>query len=179
MEAIDYYTYSDYVHWEGKWELIYGIAYAMAPAPMINHQAIASAFIFELMKNITNCQNCLVLSEEDWKIDDSTVLKPDVVLICDEPHDAYITKAPEIVVEVVSPSSARRDERYKFEIYEKEKVRYYILAYPDDLKAKVYKLENGKYTKEGDFSKEIYEFENTSCEVSVDFENVFRKFRKK
>jgi Uma2 family endonuclease len=100
-------------------------------------------------------------------------------LICDEPHDAYITKAPEIIVEVVSSSSSKRDEKYKFEIYEKEKVKYYILAYPDDLKAKVYKLENSKYTKEGDFSKEIYEFENSSCKAIVDFSNVFKKFRKK
>jgi Uma2 family endonuclease len=179
MGAIDYYTYSDYVHWEGKWELIYGSAYAMSPSPMINHQAIANMFAFEFTSSIKDCQRCLVLSEEDWRVDDATVLKPDVVLICDEPHDAYITKAPEIIVEVVSQRSSRRDEKFKFEIYEKEKVKYYILAYPDDLKAKIYRLVGDRYTKEGDFSKELYEFENTTCKVSANFENIFKKFRKK
>jgi Uma2 family endonuclease len=51
-------------------------------------------------------------------------LKPDVVLICDEPNDQYITSTPEIVVEIISQSSAKRDEVFKFEIYEREKVPY-------------------------------------------------------
>ncbi|MEA1955335.1 MAG: Uma2 family endonuclease, partial [Campylobacterota bacterium] len=100
------------------------------------------------------------------------------VLICDEPHDAYITKAPEIIVEVISKSTAKRDENYKFDTYEKEKVKYYVIVYPDDLKAKVYKLENSKYDKQGDFSKEGYEFEDASCEAYVDFGKVFKRFRK-
>jgi hypothetical protein len=65
MCAIEYYTYKDYIHWEGKWELIDGIAYAMSPAPMINHQAIANMFAYELTNSIKECERCLVLSEED------------------------------------------------------------------------------------------------------------------
>jgi Uma2 family endonuclease len=75
-------------------------------------------------------------------------LKPDVVLICDEPNDQYITSTPEIVVEIISQSSAKRDEVSKLEIYEREKVPYYIIVYPDDCKAK------------------------------IDFDNVFKLFRK-
>ncbi len=112
------------------------------------------------------------------KISDDTILRPDVVLICDEPNEAYITKAPEIIVEVVSKSTAKNDEGYKFQEYEAEKVTYYVIVYPDDLYAKVYKLKEGKYDKQGDFSRETYDFEETLCKVSIDFERVFKRFRK-
>ena len=62
--------------------------------------------------------------------------------------------------------------------YEKEKVNYYILVYPDDLKAKIYKLDNNKYTKEGDFFNQTYKFENTTCKPEIDFNSVFKKYRK-
>jgi len=150
---------------------------AMSPSPTISHQAIAAKILNQLMNSIGDCDKCLVLAKEDWKIDDGTVLKPDVVLICDEPNEQYITKAPEIIVEVISPSTSRRDEVFKFDIYEREKVPYYVLVYPDDCKAKLYKLENNKYTKQGDFSRESYAFDNTCCGAMIDFEAVFRQFR--
>lgn len=182
MGAIDYlkhYTYDDYKLWDGHWELFEGFPVAMSPAPMINHQAIAANIIFELKSTAGECDRCLVLGEEDYKLTDDTVLRPDVVLICDEPHDAYITKAPEIIVEVISKSTANNDENYKFDRYEAEKVKYYIIVYPDDLRAKVYKLKDGKYDKQGDFSKETYDFEETLCKVRIDFDKVFKRFRKK
>ncbi len=181
MGAVDYlphYSYADYREWEGKWELYDGYPIAMSPSPMINHQAIAYAMARELGNNIEECKRCFVLGEEDWKLSDDTVLKPDIVLICDEPNDSYITKAPEIIVEVISKSTAKRDETYKFETYEKEKVKYYVIVYPDDLKAKVYKLKDVKYDKQGDFSKESYDFEETLCKASIDFDKVFKRFRK-
>ncbi len=181
MGAFDYaphYTYDDYKNWQGEWELFEGFPVAMSPAPMINHQAISANILFALKSTIGECEPCLVLGEVDYKLGDDTVLKPDVVLICDEPHDAYITKAPEIVVEVISKSTAKNDENYKFHKYEAEKVTYYILVYPDDLYAKVYKLLNGKYDKQGDFSKEKYDFDETLCRVSIDFDKVFKQFRK-
>lgn len=178
-KAIEYYSYSDYLLWEGKWELIAGLPMAMSPSPSINHQAIAGKILNELMNSIGDCERCLVLGEEDWRIGSDTVLKPDVVLICDEPNELYITKAPEIIVEVVSQSSAKRDEVFKFDIYESEKVPYYIIVYPDDCKAKLYRLENGKYSKQGDFFKEIYTFEGTTCKAKINFDNVFKLFRRK
>ena len=177
-KAIEYYTYKNCLHWEEVWELIGGIPMAMSPSPVIHHQAISANILFELKKSIGQCDSCLVLSKEDWKISNDTVLKPDVVLICDEPNDKYITKAPEIIAEVISSSTARRDEVFKFDIYEREKVFYYMIVYPDDCKAKLYKLEDGQYSKEGDFSREVYVFENTTCQAKINFDEVFRPFRK-
>lgn len=130
-----------------------------------------------LGNQIEECEQCLVLVETDYKLADNTVFRPDVVLVCNESHDAYVTKAPEIVIEVISESTAKNDEGYKFDKYEAEKVNYYILVYPNELYAKVYKLVDGKYDKQGDFSKESYDFNETLCGASIDFEKVFRRFR--
>jgi len=176
-QMIEYYTYDNYKTWEGEWELIDGIPLAMAPAPMRKHQSLATVIIAELHNQLEECTQCEVLGEIDYKVSDDTILKPDVVLTCKETNDTYLTKAPEIVVEIISKSTAKRDEKYKFEIYEREKVSYYILVYPDDLRAKVYKLEGSRYDKQGDFLQESYTFEETSCGIVLDFARIFKRFR--
>jgi len=172
-----HYTYDDYKLWKGEWELFGGVAVAMSPAPMRKHQSIASEIIYNIRETLDDCPRCEVLGEVDYKVSEDTLLRPDIVLTCDETNDSYLTKAPEIIVEIISKSTAKRDEVYKFDIYEAQKVRYYIIVYPDDLIAKVYKLDSKKYDKQGDFSEEIYEFENTTCSISIDFKKVFKRFR--
>ncbi len=172
-----HYTYDDYKSWEGDWELYDGIAVAMSPAPMRKHQSLASVIIRELGNQIDNCPECEVLGEIDYKVSDDTVLRPDVVVTCGETHEAYLTKAPEIIVEIISKSTAKKDEVYKYGIYEREKVKYYIIIYPDDLIAKVYKLDGKAYDKQGDFDIESYKFNGASCAITLDFEKVFKKFR--
>lgn len=178
MGAIEYYSYHDYLQWEGNWELIYGHPLMMAPSPLITHQALANFIAFELTKSIYECEQCLIVSEQDWKISDETVVKPDVVMICNEMNSAYISKPPKIVVEVLSKTTARRDEVTKFNLYEKERVPYYIIVYPNDLKAKVYKLENNKYQKVDDFTQEVMDFDDLECGGTIDFKKVFQRFRK-
>jgi len=175
---IEYYTYDDYKTWEGEWELIDGVAYAMAPSPMITHQAISGEITFELISSVRKCKQCLVVIEQDWKLDELTVLKPDISLICNETNEAYITKSPLIVVEIISKSTAKRDEKYKFDLYKKEGVPYYVLVYPNALKAKIYKLVGSEYIKQGDFSLETYQFDDLACQASINFQAVFEKFRK-
>ena len=176
---IERYTYEDYKHWQGDWELIFGSPYAMAPSPMRIHQNIA----YEIARVLGNelekkgCKRCEVLGEFDYKISNDTVLRPDVVLTCNEINQHYLTKAPQIIVEVISPSTAKKDEEYKFGIYEFEKVKYYILVYPEDLKAKIFKIKDDKYTKVGDFTTESYDFEESECRVNLDFKKVFERFR--
>ena len=178
-DHLPHYTYDDYKLWKGNWELYEGYPVAMSPAPMIIHQTLAGNIITQLNNSISEeCYRCVTLGETDYKLADDTILRPDVVLICDEPNDAYITKAPEIIVEVISKSTAKNDENYKYDKYEAEKVKYYIIVYPDELYAKVYKLKDRKYDKQGDFSKETYAFKETLCKASVDFEKVFKRFRK-
>jgi len=178
-EILDY-TYEDYEQWEGDWELIDGSAVAMAPAPIRRHQNIGIELIYHLRKQLekTDCDECVVSYENDWKISDTTVVRPDIIFTCGDDGEKYLTKAPQIVIEIVSPSSARLDEKIKFDLYESEKVPYYIQVYPEDLKAKVYRLEDGKFSKVGDFTRETLTFEGIGCTLSLDFDSVFARFRK-
>ena len=175
MCAIEYYTYEDYIKWEGDWELIFGQAIAMAPAPVINHQLLMVSISTQFYNQLEECEKCQILVEEDWKISDDTVVKPDVVVVCGNKNDKYISKTPEIVVEIISKSTAKRDEKIKFKIYEEEKVKYYMLVYPEDKKAKIYKLNGNKFEKEGDFFEEVYQFKNIPCKVNLDFKRAFKK----
>ena len=176
-EVIERYTYEDYKLWEGDWELIDGVPVSMAPSPVKNHQMLVSSLLFELYDGLKDCEECDALSELDYIIDSENVVRPDVAVICNEDSD-FITKAPKIIAEVISPSTSKRDEKVKFEIYQKEGVRYYILVYPQTLTAKVFRLVDEKYKKEGVFSREKYSFEFDECKVEVDFFEVFKKFIK-
>ena len=172
------YTYDDYKLWEGNWELMGGVPLSMSPAPLIKHQNLASEIMYYFRGQLEDCPMCEVMGEVDYKVNEDTTLRPDVILTCNEQNEAYLTKAPEIIVEIISKSTAKRDEVYKYDIYEAEKVKYYIIVYPDDLKAKVYKLDGKEYDKQGDFTIESYEFRDTTCKVSLDFEKVFKRYRK-
>ena len=171
------YTYEDYKYWEGDWELINGFPYAMAPAPVRRHQNLNVKIASQLEEVLEECLECEVLIEEDYKIDDSTILRPDIAVSCNDDNEFYISKAPEIVVEIVSPSTKLRDENLKFGIYEREKVNYYVIVYPDELKAKVFKHNGERFVKEGVFEKEVYNFEDMTCFAKIDFERVFKRFR--
>ena len=181
VAAVLHYTYDDYIHWEGEWELIEGVAVSMAPAPMRIHQNIAAEILFALRSTIDeeSCPECQLTYETDWKVSEETVVRPDIVLACDDEHEAYLSKAPKIIVEILSPSTAKIDETVKFDIYEREGVQYYLLVYPGDLKAKVYSLnKEGRYIKVGDYTHELLEFSDIACAIQLDFAQVFKKFRR-
>jgi len=169
------YTYEDYQLWEGKWELIYGIAYAMAPAPMIKHQNISNKIARYLDEALENCKKCQALLPVDWRIDEQTVVQPDNLVICHKPmHEAYLSKAPKIIFEVLSKSTAVKDKNLKFDLYEKEGVEYYIMVSPNDTLAKIYKLNSeGSYKKMADVSSESVEFVLKECSFSFDFSKIW------
>ena len=119
----------------------------------------------------------MVVSQMDYKIADDTILRPDIALVCGQKDGAYIKKNPELIVEIVSPSSAMRDEKIKFSLYEAEKVPFYVLLYPEDLKAKIYALQGNKYEKISDLLEGSFNFEGIECNAKIDFDFVFERFR--
>ena len=171
------YSFEDYHNWKGEWELIQGVPYAMAPSPVKKHQLLVLAIGAELLTKTGECPNCEILIDEDWKLDSNTVLKPDVSVVCDDDNPNYITKTPEIIFEVLSHSTAKRDEGLKFNMYEEEGVKYYILLYPEDLVAKVYKNQNNAFEKVAECDSQTYIFENVTCPFEFDFSNIFKRFR--
>lgn len=173
-EYLPKYTYDDYILWKGEWELIYGVPYAMAPAPMIKHQSISNKIAWQLVELLQECATCQALLPVDWKIDDSTIVQPDNLVICHKPiHEAYINKAPKIIFEILSKSTAIKDKNLKYELYEREGVNYYIIVDPNDSFAKIYHLVNGKYLKVYDAHSDSVRFELDSCSFDFDFDKIW------
>ena len=169
------YTYDEYKKWEGNWELIAGVPYAMSPAPNITHQEINSKIMFELMSQLKNCKNCKALPEVDWKIDDDTVVRPDSLVVCNlKNQKTYLSKTPSIIFEVLSPSTKSKDRNFKSLLYAQSGVKYYILVEPAGMFAELYELKKGKYKLKGEFKDENYTFElENECSFEFSFKEVF------
>lgn len=174
LEDLPRYTYDDYAQWEGRWELIRGIPYAMSPAPSILHQSIGQRIAGQLERALENCQNCHALLPVDWKIDEETTVQPDHLIVCGElEKTAYLTKAPALVIEILSNSTAHKDRTTKFKLYEQESVRYYIVVDPRERIAKVYRLLDGRYLKMLDAGNDRIEFDLGQCCLEFDFSRIW------
>ena len=171
---LPHYRYADYLQWEGRWELVDGIPYAMAPAPAIQHQRISNRLAGLLDAGLADCERCLALPAVDWKVDDFPVVCPDNLVICHEPENQnYLTRAPALIFEILSPSTAARDEGLKYRLYEAEGVRYYAIVNAEERVVKVYRLRQGCYVKEADLSRESFEFDLGPCRLVLDFSRIW------
>ncbi len=171
--ALEHYRLDDYRRWEGDWELIHGIPLAMTPSPGVTHQRLSGRFFAQLAQALGSCTDCEALYEIDVEFSEDTVTRPDVIVICFEPHGDRIARAPSLIAEVVSTKTAYRDERTKFQLYRDEGVGYYILLYPSQAKAKVYRLVEGEYLKVGDFHRETCPIELSDCTIDLDFSSLW------
>lgn len=169
------YTVDDYMRWQGDWELIEGVPYAMAPSPRGRHQLVCLLISTQIEEKLRTCEEkCFVLPELDWIIDQETVVRPDLVIICKEVRE-HLKETPLVVIEVVSQNSARRDEILKFALYEREKVKYYALVYPELRKARTFLLKNDKYTKVFDGDEGTFEFDDLPCPFTIDFSRLWQR----
>ena len=148
------YTYADYCTWEGdeRYELIDGVAYAMSPAPTMEHQSIAGN-IFGYIWSFLLGKPCKVfISPFDVRLngdgdDDIDVVQPDVVVVCDRSKldEKGCNGAPDLAVEVVSPSTAHKDTVKKFRAYQRAGVREFWIVDPDRETIMVHILDAGRY----------------------------------
>jgi Uma2 family endonuclease len=180
MSAIEkllpYYTYEDFKHWEGKWEIIDGIPFAMAPSPVVKHQIIAGNLHALLWNELQNCPNdCKVYQPIDYFVKDDTILVPDLLVVCgDIINKKYLDFAPALVCEVLSPSTALKDRHTKYNIYQSKKIPYYIIISPITEEVEIFILNNkGEYelSQKGKDIKGSFNFD--SCSVVIDFEKIW------
>ena len=173
IEDLPHYTYKEYRAWEGKWELIDGIPYAMSPSPIIEHQNISGDIHLELKKNLKECRNCTQVLAVDWIVSDDTVVCPDNSVVFNASDSMFIETVPKIIFEVLSPSTKKIDRNRKYNLFQEYGVEYYILVEPKGNFAEAYKLVNGFYVLEGEFTDEIYEFNIDKCNIKFNFNNIF------
>ena len=152
------FTYGDYLTWDDdqRWELIDGVPYNMSPAPTVRHQLILG----ELHRQVANwlldkpCQVFIapfdVRLPEDDESDEQveTVVQPDLSIICDKSKldEAGCRGAPDLIVEILSPSTAHKDLKVKFERYERARVQEYWIVDPNGSTVQIYTLgAEGRY----------------------------------
>lgn len=147
VKLLPHYTYEDYCNWEGRWELIDGIPYAMSPAPSPRHQWIVVNVVSELREAIkkSNCTHCKVYDFVDVKVEEDTIVQPDASLICKPIHKRFVDFPPTLVVEILSESTALKDRITKFAIYEKFGIKYYLIVDPENETVEIYSLQDSKY----------------------------------
>jgi Uma2 family endonuclease len=133
------YTLEDWKGWEGRWELINGVAYDMTPAPSFEHQLISGrlfAFLFNALEEAKGKSGgeCVVLAAPLDVFLGETVVQPDLVVVCDPAKKSArgIEGAPDLVVEILSPRTEGKDLTRKRWLYEAAGVPEYLIVYPEE-----------------------------------------------
>ena len=153
------YTFADVLAWpdDERAELIDGEAVMMAPPPSSTHQEI-SVELTRQLANYLEGKQCKVyhapfavrLFEKDGDSpeDVDTMVEPDISIVCDQSKiDKHGCKgAPDMVMEILSPSTQRHDRLVKLSLYQRAGVREYWIIDPAEKSVQVFALEDGRYT---------------------------------
>ncbi|QWK13064.1 MAG: Uma2 family endonuclease [Aquificota bacterium] len=145
------FTYQDYLNLEEdkRYEVLEGELIEM-PAPSTVHQKIIwklSRFfmVYQEEKGLGD----FYLSPVDVILAEDVVVQPDIVFISkdrlDIVKDKGIFGAPDLVVEVVSPSTFKKDTEDKRRIYAQFGIKEFWLVFPEERGIEVLELKNGVY----------------------------------
>lgn len=145
-------TYEDYVCFpdDGKrHELIDGEHY-VTPAPLTKHQRVSVNLVSAIHHHCQQAKQGQVFSAPtDVIFTETDVVQPDVVFLSKD-REHLITReniqgVPDLIVEILSNSTRRRDERLKRNLYEQHRVKEYWIVDPELDSVKIYSLHNGCY----------------------------------
>ena len=152
-----YYTLADVLAWDDqeRWELISGVPVMMARPVRIHQKVSGELFgqLYEYLKGkngeVYSAQFAVRLFEQenDTPENVSTMVEPDISVICDPSKldDIGCKGAPDLIIEVLSPSTQQHDKVTKFNLYASAGVREYWIIDPDFKTALSFILENGHY----------------------------------
>jgi len=121
------WTYADYLTWpdDERWEIIDGVAYAMSPSPGKRHQELFGE-LFRQIANFLKGKSCKVFAAPfDVRLSDistasdnyaETVVQPDIFVVCDKNKldERGCKGAPDLIIEISSPSTGKNDLTIKF-----------------------------------------------------------------
>ncbi len=145
-------TYEDYLRLDDdkRYELINGRLEEM-PAPGFEHQDVLTLLLIK-MRGYTDKKDLgkVLPAPFDVILSDTVVVQPDIVFISKKNlknvERGRLFGTPDLVVEIVSPSSYYRDRYEKFGLYEKHGVKEYWIVLPGERVIEVWCLKDGKYT---------------------------------
>ena len=179
------YTFADYLTWDedDHIELIYGYPYMMSP-PLRIHQKVSGA-LFRQLANYLDGKKCEVYSapfgvrlfeeEGDRPEDVNTIVEPDLAVVCDRNKlDDYGCKgAPDLIIEILSPSSRRHDRIVKLDLYQRAGDREYWVVNPEDRTVQVMLLKDSYLLPVEDYGREDMAKVNILEDCTIDLSKVF------
>jgi len=180
------YTASDYLNWtfEGLVELIRGKIYKMSPTPNLKHQRIAG-LLYEQLCPVFKGHPCglwiaptdvyLVHPGEDYK-KTHNIVEPDLFVVCDKSklRSFGCVGAPDFIIEILSPSTSKKDIRFKRELYEEYGVKEYWMIQVTDRLVIVNRLEDGKYVTQRPYTVGNILSPQQFPELRIDLEKLFK-----
>jgi Uma2 family endonuclease len=174
VKILPHYTYEDWLHWDGQWELIYGIPYAISPMPVPEHQRIGGNLFTEFRQALRSCRNsCKAYQPIDYKVSEETILQPDMLVVCDEITKKFLDFSPTLVAEILSPSTALKDRHTKFEIYQSQQVKYYLLINCEMQEVEVYQLQDKVLLLKNQGKDIQFDFTFEDCNVLIEFGRIW------
>ena len=177
-EAVRYvpnHTAEEYRKWEGDWELWDGVPVCMSPSPTAKHQLVAATLLGMLQAAINengDC-HCIVIHETDWQIDDHTVVRPDISVLYHGLPEQFIDYPPSVIIEVLSPSTARKDQTAKRHLYERQGVAVYLLVDPDTTTVEALQLTASGYVPTAVVDENIALTWEDDCSANIDLKKLF------
>ncbi len=150
------WTYEDYaaIPEDGyRYEVVNGVLY-MSPSPNVPHQGSLARFLYYLLTHVEFVGLGRVFTGPlDVELSERNIVQPDVFVVL-EKHLHRIRKkrvigAPDLIVEIASPSTARHDQHTKLDAYGSAGVPEYWVVNPDAQTVKVLILERGVYRSLG------------------------------
>ena len=173
-------TYRDYAKTpeDERWELIDGDL-IMSAAPNTEHQSIELEIagpVWAFVK--AGDLGRVFTSPIDVVLSDYDTVQPDMVFVSKARADiitrANIQGAPDLVVEILSPSTARRDWRDKFDLYERHGVPEYWMADPVARAIWVFVLREGAFDEAGRYGEGDTLVSPTLSGFALDLSEVFQ-----
>ena len=144
------FNVADYLGWpdDERWELIAGVPYNMSPAPTIKHQNVVITLAAKLKQALKGKPCKPFIAPVDVILSEYDVVQPDLLVVCqpEKIGEKAIHGAPDLVVEVLSPSTALKDMREKKALYERAGVREYLVIDPlENYVQRFFLGEDGRY----------------------------------
>ena len=120
----------------------------MSPAPTLEHQRLLLRLAKLVEHIVPNGE--VFITPVDVYLDESNVLQPDLVWVAEgsaakSVDNKYLKGAPDLVVEIFSPGTVRRDKKDKFRLYEKFGVREYWMLDPDEKWLEIWLLKDSHF----------------------------------
>ena len=173
------YTYEDYAKTpdDVRYQLIDG-ELILSPSPTFHHQRISGAMFVELHQWAVSSQaGKVVCAPMDVYLTETDTVQPDILFISSERmhivEDRYVRGAPDLVVEILSPSTSSLDLGAKMGLYALHGVPHYWIADPDTRTARTLRLEAGDYVEVASFTENDVLTSDAFPGLAIDLREVF------